>query len=101
PLARGAKFLWEFSWVRTDDPESDDDDRFFAALQELVAYAFEESVRIKKTGRLFPGGNARKLRTIHERPGNIGQHRTAWWSREDSNCLPGTQSIRTCLCVRP
>ena len=42
-------------WVRTDDPESDDDDGFFAALQELVAYAFEESVRIKKKGRLFSG----------------------------------------------
>jgi hypothetical protein len=41
--------------IRASDPESDDDDRFFAALQELVAYAFEESIRIKKTGRLFPG----------------------------------------------
>jgi hypothetical protein len=46
--------LIEASWVRTDDPKSDDDDRFFAALQELMAYAFEESVRIKKKGRLFP-----------------------------------------------
>ena len=45
--------LVDAPWVRTDDPESDDDDRFFAALQELVAYAFEESVRIKKTRRLF------------------------------------------------
>ena len=40
--------LVDAPWVRTDDPESDDDDRFFAALQELVAYAFEETVRIKK-----------------------------------------------------
>ena len=47
--------LVDAPWVRTDDPESDDDDGFFAALQELVAYAFEESVRIKKKGRLFPG----------------------------------------------
>ena len=48
--------LVDAPWVRTDDPESDDDDDgFFAALQELVAYAFEESVRIKKKGRLFPG----------------------------------------------
>jgi hypothetical protein len=46
--------LIDAPWVRTEDPESDDDDRFFAALQELVAYAFEESVRIKKKGRLFP-----------------------------------------------
>src|SRR5262249_45909234 len=45
--------LVDAPWVRTDDPESDDDG-FFAALQELVAYAFEESVRIKKKGRLFP-----------------------------------------------
>jgi hypothetical protein len=40
-------------WVRTDSLESGDDEGFFAALQELVAYAFEESVRIKKKGRLF------------------------------------------------
>ena len=45
--------LVDAPWVWTDDPESDDDE-FFAALQELVAYAFEESVRIKKKGRLFP-----------------------------------------------
>jgi hypothetical protein len=45
--------LVDAPWVRTDDPESDDDDRFFAALQELVAYAFEESVRIKKKARFF------------------------------------------------
>jgi hypothetical protein len=47
------KGLVDAPWVRTDDPESDDD-RFFAALQELIAYAFEESVRIKKKGDLFP-----------------------------------------------
>jgi hypothetical protein len=47
--------LVDAPWVRTDDPESNDDDGFFAALQELVAYAFEESVRIKKKGRRFPG----------------------------------------------
>ena len=46
--------LIEAPWVRTDDPTSDDDAGFFAALQELVAYAFEESVRIKKQGGLFP-----------------------------------------------
>jgi hypothetical protein len=42
--------LVDAPWVRTDDPESDDDHRFFAVLQELVAYAFEESARIKKEG---------------------------------------------------
>jgi hypothetical protein len=46
--------LVDAPWVRTDNPESDDDG-FFAALQELVAYAFEESVRIKKRGLLFAG----------------------------------------------
>jgi hypothetical protein len=45
--------LIDAPWVRTDDPNSKDDDRFFAALQELMAYAFEENVRIKKKGRLF------------------------------------------------
>jgi hypothetical protein len=47
--------LADAPWVRTDDPESKDDDGFFAALQELVAYAFEESVRIKKKGLFFAG----------------------------------------------
>jgi hypothetical protein len=46
--------LVEAPWVRTEDPKSDDDDGFFAALQELVAYAFEEGVRIKKKDGLFP-----------------------------------------------
>jgi hypothetical protein len=46
-------------------PESDDDDGFFAALQELVAYAFEESVRIKKKGRLFPGWHEIPVRSSH------------------------------------
>ena len=46
--------LIEAPWVRTNDPKSDDDDRFFAGLQELMAYAFEESVRIKKKDGLFP-----------------------------------------------
>jgi len=50
------KGLVDAPWVRTDDPESEDDDRFFAALQELVAYAFEETVRIKrKESRFFQG----------------------------------------------
>jgi hypothetical protein len=41
-------------WVRSDDTESADDMKFFSALQELVAYVFEESVRVrKKSGILF------------------------------------------------
>ena len=47
--------LVDAPWVRTDDLRSNDDHRFFAALQELVAYAFEESVRIKKNKSLFSG----------------------------------------------
>ena len=35
-------------------PRRPNDDGFFAALQELVAYAFGESVRIKKQGGFFP-----------------------------------------------
>jgi hypothetical protein len=57
------KGLVDAPWVRTDDPESDDDDRFFAALQELVAYAFEESARIKKEGRRFPGWHEKPVRS--------------------------------------
>ena len=58
--------LVDAAWVRTDDPEShDDDDGFFAALQELVAYAFEESVRIKKKGRLFSGWHEIPVRSSH------------------------------------
>ena len=58
------KGLLDAPWVRTDDAESDDD-LFFAALQELVAYAFEESVRIKKKGRLFPGWHEIPVRSSH------------------------------------
>jgi hypothetical protein len=44
-------------WVRTDEAESADDMKFFSALQELVAYVFEESVRIKeKSAILFRDG---------------------------------------------
>jgi hypothetical protein len=56
--------LVDAPWVRTEDPESDDD-RFFAALQELVAYAFEESVRIKKKRRLFSGWHETPVRSSH------------------------------------
>ena len=59
------KGLVNAPWVRTDDPESNDDDGFFAALQELVAYAFEESVRLKKKGGLFPGWHEIPARSSH------------------------------------
>jgi hypothetical protein len=47
--------LLEAPWVRTDDPKSADDGTFYAALQLLVAYAFEEAVRIRKLGGFFRG----------------------------------------------
>ena len=46
--------LVDAPWVRTGDPERAGDLEFFSALQELVAYVFEESVRVKKkSGILF------------------------------------------------
>ena len=42
--------LVDAPWVRTEDPQSGDDNQFFAALQELVAYVFEEAVRIREAG---------------------------------------------------
>ena len=56
--------LADAPWVRTDDSESNDD-VFFAALTELVAYAFEESVRIKKKSRLFPRWDEIPARSSH------------------------------------
>ena len=58
------KGLVDAPWVRTDHPESEDDDGFFAAPQELVAYAFEESVPIRE-GRLFPGSHEIPVRSSH------------------------------------
>jgi hypothetical protein len=59
------KGLVDAPWVRTDGPESGDDDGFFAALQELVEYAFEESVRIKKKGGFFLGWHEIPARSSH------------------------------------
>lgn len=36
-------------WVRSERPERAGDRKFFDALQELVGYVFEESVRVKKS----------------------------------------------------
>jgi hypothetical protein len=40
-------------WVRKGYAKFGDDDRFFAALQELVAYAYGESARIRQRRLLF------------------------------------------------
>ena len=47
--------LVDAPWVRTDDPESDDDG-FFAALQELVAYAFKRVSLSRRKGTFFLAG---------------------------------------------
>jgi hypothetical protein len=68
-------------WVRTDDAESADDMKFFSALQELVAYVFEESVRVKeKSGILFsrwheiPARSSRGI--LHEMQSLLEKYRT-------------------------
>ena len=68
-------------WVRSDDTESADDIKFFSALQELVAYAFEESVRVKKkSGILFsrwheiPARSSRGI--LHEMQALLKKYRT-------------------------
>ena len=60
--------LLDAPWVRCDDdPSSRDDNLFFAALQELVAYAFEEAVRVregpfwKRTWRDVPARSSRGI----------------------------------------
>jgi hypothetical protein len=68
-------------WVCTDDPERAGDMEFFSALQELVAYVFEESVRVKKkSGILFSRSHeisARSSRGIlHEMQSLLQEYRT-------------------------
>jgi len=43
-------------WVRESWAQIGDDDRFFAALQELVAYAYGECIRVKERRLLLFGG---------------------------------------------
>jgi hypothetical protein len=43
--------LVDAPWVRTGDPERHGDTRFMSALQELVAYTFDESARLRKKSR--------------------------------------------------
>jgi hypothetical protein len=44
--------------------------------------------------RIRTRGNARKLRAIRQRPGNIGSHRTAWWwMQPGSNLSPPQNSL--------
>jgi hypothetical protein len=52
-------------WVRPETPERAGDKRFFSALQELVAYVFEESVRVSK-------GSTRVASNSHEKAAGRG-----------------------------
>ena len=68
-------------WVHTGDAENVEDMKFFSALQELVAYVFEESVRVtKKSGILFSRSHevpARSSRGIlHEMQSLLQKYRT-------------------------
>jgi hypothetical protein len=47
--------LIDAPWVRTADPDTSDDQRFFSALQELMSYALDEATRMKAKapGRVF------------------------------------------------
>ena len=49
------KGLLTAPWVRESSAQIGDDDRFFAALQELVAYAYGESTRVKQRRVLWFG----------------------------------------------
>jgi hypothetical protein len=68
-------------WVHTGDAENVDDMTFFSALQELVAYAFEESVRVKKSSGIFfsrwyeiPARSSRGI--LHEMQSLLKKYRT-------------------------
>jgi len=72
--------LVDAPWVRSGDAESADDMKFFSALQELTAYVFEESVRVKKSGNLFsrwqeiPARSSRGI--LHEMQTLLKKYRT-------------------------
>jgi hypothetical protein len=73
--------LVDAPWVRTGEAERGGDMEFFSALQELVAYVFEESVRVKKkSGILFsrwheiPATSSRGV--LHEMQSLLQKYRT-------------------------
>ena len=73
--------LVDAPWVRSGDAESADDMQFFSALQELVAYVFEESVRVtKKSGILFSRWHEIRARSsqgiLHEMQSLLQKYRT-------------------------
>jgi DNA invertase Pin-like site-specific DNA recombinase len=52
---------------------------------------------IGKAGATFKSLGDPWCDTTSTEPGNLRLRRTAWWGREDSNCAPSTQSVRTSL----
>ena len=68
-------------WVRPGEAERGGDMEFFSALQELVAYVFEESVRVKKkSGILFSRSQEIPARSsggiLHEMQSLLQKYRT-------------------------
>jgi hypothetical protein len=68
-------------WVRTSTAERGGDMKFSSALQELVAYVFEESVRVKKKSRILflrshdePTRSSRGI--LHEMQSLLQKYRT-------------------------
>jgi len=53
--------LIEAPWIRTFDPNTSDDQKFFCAIQELTAYAFDEANRMKVNK---PGDKLHSLRAV-------------------------------------
>lgn len=48
-------------WVRSEGPERAGDRKFFDALQELVAYVFDEAVRVSKNATRIASNSQEKL----------------------------------------
>jgi hypothetical protein len=73
--------LVDAPWVRTGAAARAGDIQFFSALQELVAYVFEESVRVKKkSGLLFSRSQEIPARSsagiLHEMQSLLQKYRT-------------------------
>jgi hypothetical protein len=60
--------LTKAPWIRTSEKSTAADNEFYAALQELVAYAFGEAVRVRESGHLFWS----RWREIPKRRGSQG-----------------------------
>jgi hypothetical protein len=66
-------------WVRQSWAQIGDDDRFFAALQELIAYAYGESTRVKQRRLLL----FERWQDVPARPNGIVE--------EMKGCYPNTE----------